>query len=226
MKTKILAVLSVFLFTACKMAPVVTLPDRYDAYSQLYKENPVTILVLPPVNLTDDASVAHPFYLTLFSPLINAGYYVIPPLATLHILKQENLCAEELSESAALLGEIFGADLVLYTRILKWEKWFQSDSGEILVEADYNIISGKTSDVLFSRRTQGVCILNANVEGSRVLAFATSTIRTASVSIEKIAGLCSESTFFDLPLGPYSPQYRKDQHLASGPGFMLLSWGE
>lgn len=226
MKTSLPAVLSAIMLTACTMAPIYKPPERMDAYKQLYEENPTTILVLPPVNLTDDQSATHEFYTTLFSPLINAGYYVIPPLATLQILQQEELHNADLSESATLLGEIFGADLILYTSIHQWEKWFEPDTGEITVEAEYTIFSGKTGRMLFFRHTRGNCFITANIEGSWLLAFAASTIRTASISIDKIAGLCSESTFFDLPLGPYSPKHKNDQHLVSGPEYMFLKWGE
>jgi hypothetical protein len=226
MKTRLPAVLSAIMFAACTMAPMVEPFNRMDAYKHLYDENPITILVLPPVNLTDDQSATQEFYTTLFSPLINAGYYVIPPLATLQILQQEDLYNADLSESATLLGEIFGADLILYTSIHQWEKWFELDSGSITVEADYTILSGKTGRMLFFRHTRGNCFVTTNVEGSWFLTFATSTVRTASVSIEKIAGLCSENTFFDLPLGPYSPKHKNDQHLASGPEYMFLKWGE
>lgn len=226
MRTSLLPVLTGLSLVACTVQPPVQLPDRFATYPELFEESPKTILVLPPVNYTNDPEATHVFYATLFAPLANAGYYVIPPLATMHILRQEHLDTLDLSERATKLGELFGADLVVHTYIQQWEKSFGLDTGEIVVAAEYFIVSAKSGSTLFYRKTWGHCQVSTEVEGSWVLTVAASTLRTAAISPERIAALCSESTFFDLPLGPYSPQYRNDQNLKAGPVEMVLRWGE
>ncbi|MEE4177851.1 MAG: GNA1162 family protein [Bacteroides sp.] len=226
MRTNLFSALAGFFLAACTVQPPVPLPDRHATYPELFEENPTTIVVLPPANFTNYPEATHAFYTTLFAPLINAGYYVIPPLATMQILRQEQLDTVDLSERSAEMRELFGADLVVHTYIQQWGKSFGLDTGEIVVEAEYFIVSAETGSTLFYRKTMGYCQVTAEVEGSWVLTLAASTLRTAAISPERIAALCSESTFFDLPLGPYSPQYRTDQNMKAGPAEMLLRWGE
>jgi hypothetical protein len=225
MKTQIQFLIPAILLTSCTTLPIAEPPQRNETYQELYQENPRTILILPPNNYTSEKKATRHFYPALFAPLADAGYYVIPPLATLWILEQENLNDTILNNQSLKLGELFGVDMILHTNILQWEKSYGLDAGEIIVEAEFLITSAKTGKDLFYRRTYGSCHISAEVEGSKFLTFIASAARTASLTVDDIAMRCSRSSFFDLPRGPYSSGYQQDGDYKCGPPSIRLQWG-
>ena len=54
-------------------ASFTTLADKYPG---MYEEQPVSIVIMPPINQTNHAEAKDYFYTTLYTPLCEKGYYV------------------------------------------------------------------------------------------------------------------------------------------------------
>ena len=72
---------------------------------------------MPPINRSTNVEAKEYFHSTLIVPLANQGYYVIPPFLSMEILKRESAYDAELFLNSTLskFGEVFGADIVLFT---------------------------------------------------------------------------------------------------------------
>ena len=128
----------------------------------MYDEKPTTILLMPPINKSTNVEAKEYFHSTLMIPLANQGYYVIPPFLSMEILKRESAYDAELflNSSLSKFGEVFGADIVLFTIIHKWDKSY----GNVKVEVEYILKSTKTNEVLYTRR--GTINYNTTVSGT------------------------------------------------------------
>ena len=132
---------------------------KSEAYKGFYEEKPLTVLLMPPINRTAFVEAKELFHTTLSMPVCNAGYYVIPPFLSMEILKRESAYDAELFlEDVPLtkFGEVFGADLALFTIIQKWDKTVAL--GKISVEIEYIFKSVKTNRIVYQRK--GNIVLN------------------------------------------------------------------
>lgn len=212
----LLGLVGVILFSGCSTAKLL---PKSEAYKGFYAEKPVAILIMPPINRTTNVEAKEFFHTTLNIPLSNAGYYVIPPFLSMEILKRESAYDAELFLDAPLakFGEVFGADLALFTVINKWEK--ASVVATITVEVEYIIKSMRTNEIVYQRR--GRITVNANTyygqSGLAALAgMVASAIQTAVTDHAIVGAACNNITLQDLPAGPYSPLNGKDGSQLAG----------
>ena len=184
------------------------------AYSKLYEEKPVAILLMPPVNRSTAVDAKEYFHATLNIPIANAGYYVIPPFISMEILKQESAYDSELFLNVPLnkFREVFGADLALFTIIHKWDK--NSISANVYVEVEYIFKSLKTNEIVYQRKGSITCNTSVSTHIGGVWGFvadlAVSAINTAATKYVDVAKVCNSYTFSDLPAGKYSPKFGAD----------------
>jgi hypothetical protein len=184
------------------------------AYEGMYKEMPLTILLMPPINRSTAVDAKEYFYATLNVPLNNKGFYVLPPFLTMDVLKRESAYDAELfiNGSISKFGEIFGADIALFTIIEKWDK--SAIGATVTVSVEYIAKSTKTNETLYSRK--GTIIYDASVKSGAGGAFgalldlAASAINTAATKYVDIGRVCNSYTFKDIPSGKYSPNYKLD----------------
>ena len=193
-----------------------------DAYQNLYAEKPLTILILPPINNSITVEAKDLLYGSLSSELIKRGYYVIPALITMDVLKKAETYDSKLFEHNSMkrVGEHYGADAVLFTTIHEWGTHDWHDWGNLLrVKIEYTIKSTKTDEILFHR----IGTVSYTPRTS-VTAFGTGTNRTISTSTTSagnfkeimIAYWCNNWALYTLPAGKYSPEYGLDQEKHSG----------
>ncbi len=190
------------------------------AYEGMYKELPLTILLMPPINRSTNVEAKEYFYSTLNVPLDNQGYYVLPPFMTMEILKKESAYDSELFLNGTLnkFGEIFGADIVLFTIIDKWDK--SSIGATVTVSVEYIVKSAKTNETLYTRK--GTIVYDASVKSGAGGAFgalldvAASAISTAATKYVDVGRVCNSYTFKDFPTGKYSPTYKLDGEELAG----------
>lgn len=205
--------LSLLLFSSCG----VTKGDlsRESAYAKIYTESPRAILLMPPINETNQVELKENFYATLLTPLSERGYYVFSPFLTQELLQQEGVNnAEELLEAnLAPFQRIFGADAALFTVIHRWEK--QALNARILFDISYHLRSLKTGDNLFDRRVSGELDTSSyNSSGGLwggLAQLITDMLVTALTDKVVAARLANREILVDLPAGPYHPRYRQDQ---------------
>jgi hypothetical protein len=211
------------LISACSTSSKLT---KSTAYKGVYTEKPTTVLLMPPINKSTNVEAKDYFHATLNVPIVNSGYYVIPPFLSMAILKQESAYDSELFVDAPLntFREVFGADVALFTIIHKWDK--SAIGATVTVKIEYILKSTTTNEVLFSRI--GDIIYNASVDTNigglaGILAdLAASAINTAATKYVDLAKSCNAHTFRDLPAGKYHPNYEKDsEHMAGHKNFRV-----
>ena len=184
------------------------------AYKGMYDEKPLTILLMPPINRSTNVEAKEYFHSTLNIPIANAGFYVIPTFLSMEILKKESAYDAELflNSPLTIFGEVFGADLAVFTIIHKWDK--SGLAAKVFVQVEYVIKSTKTNEIVYTRT--GDITYDASVStGSTspwaaLVDMAASAINTAATKYVDVARVCNAYTFKDLPAGRYSPIYGKD----------------
>jgi len=191
--------------------------NKAKAYKGMYEEKPISVLIMPPINRSTNVDAKEYFHTTLNVPILNAGYYVIPPFLSMEILKRESAYDSELfieKPSLKIFNEIFGADAALFTIINKWDK--SSLASQVTVEVEYILKSTHTSDVLYSRK--GTIIYNTSVSsgGNILISIVASAINTAATKYVDVARAANSYIFTDLPKGKYSPTHALDKEEMAG----------
>jgi hypothetical protein len=181
-------------------------------YKGFYEEKPLTVLIMPPINRTVSLDAKEYFHSTLNISLANLGYYVIPPFLSMEILKRESAYDSELflNSNLSKFGDVFGADVAVFTVIHEWKKRGFS----VNVEIEYIIKSVKTNEVIYTRKGNVTCDTSAGSGYGggigALVSVAASAINTAVTKYIEVARLCNTYTFKDLPKGKYSRYHNLD----------------
>jgi len=204
---------SLLLATGC--AP--TMVTKGAEFPQMYEEHPRSLLLLPPINESTDVE-AKPYYMTTVEmPFAMAGYYVFPVEMISEIMKQEGVYDTELLYQVPLdkFKEYFGADAVLYTHIKKWDVAYMVIASTLTVSVDSEIVSTKTSEVLWKYTGTVVVDLSGGNQGGGIAGLiakaVVTAINTAAADYVKYAHVANAKLVSSLPAGPYSAIYLKDQ---------------
>jgi hypothetical protein len=211
---KILSILFLGLLVAS--CTTTKLPTKAEAYKTIYQEKPLAILAMTPINRSTKVEAKELFYSSLSVPFTLNGYYVIPPLLGMEILKEESAYDSELflNSSMKKVGELFGVDAVLFTIIHEWKK--TTIASQINVKIEYLLKSAKTDEILFNR-TGDVTLTTSLNTGNTWVNLVGSMIAT-SLTREIIVGRsCNIYTLSDIPAGKYSPMFEKDGEKKSQP---------
>ena len=202
-------------FTSCTVTKPVL---KTVAYKKMYDEKPVSVLIMPPINKSTAVDAKEYFHSSLLVPLANAGYYVIPPFLSMEMLKKESAYDSELFLNSPLqkFGEIFGADMVLFTVINTWTKTY----GNVSVGVEYIVKSTKTNEILYSRK--GTVNYNTSVQVSggglvgALASVAATAISTAATQYIGVARACNKYSLSDLPSGKFAPVNPKEAEEFAG----------
>lgn len=222
MKNTIYIINGIVLFLLCSCAP--NNLTRGSLYSKMYEEKPNIILIMPPINKTNTVEAKQYFYSSLALPLTEKGYYIISPLLSMDLLKQESAYDSEqfINGSLTPFGKIFGADAALFTVINKWNK--NNLLNTITVNIEYCLRSVKTGEVLFNRKGElNVNCGTSNNGGGGLLSLAiniaANAVSTALTDKIIAARRCNAFVLTDLPAGKYSVEYGKDMNTKAGKTF-------
>lgn len=205
-------VVSTLLFSSCSV-PATTL--KKDVYKNLYEERPLAILVMPPINKSTKVEAKELFYSSLCVPFAQKGYYVMPPLLTLEILKEESAYDAEMfiNNSMKRVGELFGVDAVLFTTIEEWQK--TTIANQVRVRIEYMLKSAKTDEILFNR--VGDVTLDMSTNSGNVFADILGGMLATALQKEITVGRkCNFYTIEDIPGGKYSPKHNVDGNEGAG----------
>lgn len=205
-------IVSLFVFSSCLTTSSIV--SKSEAYKGFYETHPLSVLLMPPINESNNVDAKEYFHSTLNIPIANAGYYVIPPFLSMEILKKESAYDAErfIDGSLSKFNEVFGADLVVFTIIHNWQK--SALASTVNVDIEYVIKSTKTNKTIYSRR--GDVTYDASVSsGSGGLAglaisMIASAINTAATKYVDVARACNSFTFKDMPAGKYNPKCNLD----------------
>ncbi|MCR4822640.1 MAG: DUF799 domain-containing protein [Treponema sp.] len=185
------------------------------AYAKMYGEKPLVMLMMPPINNTNSAEAKDFFYTTLNVPLAEAGYYVLPPSATMATLQKESAYDAELFINGDLskFGQIFGADVAVFTIIKQWDKTLIAN--RMVVEVEYVFKSTKTNEILFNRNAEINYYFTSATMGSSSLVgtlvgAVVDTLDAALTDYYTIAVRCNNESLADLPYGKYQTRFGQD----------------
>jgi hypothetical protein len=213
-KTSLLIVyLFAFLFVSC--GKVIT---KYDAFPQMYEEKPVSVLVLPPINESTAADAKDYYITTVAEPVSLCGYYVFPIEVITEVLHAEGLYDTEILDESAIpkFKEYFGADAVLFIRILDWDTSYYVVGGNVKVKVSYKLVSTTTSETLWKYEGEKKVDTTGDSGGAGGLAgllvqAVTTAVKTATTDYVPLAKKANSIALVSIPYGKYHPQFNQDQ---------------
>mgnify|MGYP003292440194 CR=1 FL=1 len=202
--------LALLLCTSCMTSNL----TRGQQYSKMYEEQPTVLLVMPPINNTNNVEAKDYLYTSIMVPLAEAGYYVISPMLAMDILKAESAYDSELfvEQPLTTFKNFFGADAVVFSEINSWTK----KGFGIETDIRYFIKSAATGEILFDRSCKLQLDLSVNSGGGGLAALidlAASAINTAATDHIVAARKANYYIFRDIPRGKYSPMFLKDKEV-------------
>lgn len=221
MKKLIITLTIIILITSCgtvKQDPPKTFKEgRKEFYENEYK----SIIIMPAINKTNDVALKDNVYQLFHTPLVNHGYYVMPPMLTYETLQQESAYDSEMFIDGDLskFQEIFGADLAVFPIIHETS----TSSGKDIYRATLQFIIKdlKTNATIYDRtgtvyREQE----DSKNAGEALLKWAVKSAVNSMNSDELFMEYSQELmyyTFMDMPKGPYHDMYGLDKESFVGP---------
>jgi hypothetical protein len=216
MKTPRLLLVFVFLsfiLSACAPKPL----KKCDVFPRMYDEQPLSILVLPPVNETTAADAKEYYATTIAEPLSLSGYYVFPIEVISDILKSEGAYDTEMLLNAppGKFKEYFGADGVMYIRITKWDTAYYVIGGNVTVGAHCLLKSTTSGDTLWEY--DGVVVYDTSARssggglGGLIAQIIITAIQTATTDYVPVARQVNYRILQTMPAGKYNPRCGMDR---------------
>lgn len=208
----LLLVAIVFSMGSCSTSNIVT---RGQQYAKMYETKPVVFLVMPPINNSSNVEAKDLLYTSISQPLIEKGYYVLPPMMTMDILKNESAYDAELfvNGSLGMFRNYFGADAVIFSEINSWTK----KGFGIETEIHFFIKSALTNEIIFERSCDLYLDLSIQNSGGGILGALTSLVgsalNTALTQHIQAARMANDYIVRDIPRGKYSPEHMTDQEV-------------
>lgn len=201
-------VLVILLASGC-----VTRQTKQEAFPLMYEANNAhqTILVTPIINESTSSEATEYFNSTIAEPFNNKGYYILPVPITDDIFKNAGIIdGKELKGMPlAQYRDKFGADLVLFITIKKWDTHYYVVGGNVEVALEYALVSTITSQIVWSDQNDLV-VDTSSSSGNLIVDLIATAITTAATDYIPIAKQVNGITTQTLPVGKYHPRYKKD----------------
>ncbi|MGH9709403.1 MAG: DUF799 domain-containing protein [Candidatus Acidiferrales bacterium] len=209
----ILLIGAVITLTGC-----VNAPKRVD-YSQFRTESPRSILIVPVINKSVDVDAPDYFLTTIARPLAERGYYVFPVNMVKSVMADDGLSDANLVHSGdpRRLGELFGADSVMYISIERWDAKYVVLATTVTVELTYTIKSTHTGQTLWSNHQQIVYEPQGQSGGGLAGLLANAIVAAIAKAAPNYMPLARQANAqainlkgTGLPAGPYDGLFGKD----------------
>jgi hypothetical protein len=138
--------LGVLFFSGCA-----TTKASYD-YGAFREHHPKSILVLPPVNNSNDILATPAVFAQVALPLAESGYYVFPASLVQETFRQNGLENPNEMHAVSLekLYEIFGADAVLYMSVEQYGASYMVISSDVVVKLKGELVDLRSGKSLWS----------------------------------------------------------------------------
>lgn len=206
-KTLVLMLVGLALF-ASGCATTMTRQERYPG---MYAEQPKSILVLPPMNMTTAADAKAYYSTTIAEPLSFKGYYIFPVPVVSEIMQHEGLYDTELLYDApvSMFKEKFGADCVLFTRITEWDLVYFVIGGSLTVAFDSELRSTETNEVLWKNHARVAVDLSGG-SGNIFVAVVATAINALAADYVPHARKANYISYAPMPVGPHNPRHLQD----------------
>jgi hypothetical protein len=188
-------------------------------YTKLRQADPHSILIVPAINNSHEVGADNYFLATVSLPLAEQGYYVFPVNMTKELLTEAGLNDPGLVHQAdpRRLGELFGADAILYIAIDNWEAQYLVLSTTVTVGFSYILRDASSGEELWSHhqvmqytpQNRGT----GNVVGDLIAAAVSAAVTKAAPNYLPLARQANSNAFQKpgqgLPPGPHDPAYGK-----------------
>lgn len=194
-------------------------PPKHSDYTKFRSDNPHSILVVPATNKSVEVNAPDYLLATISIPLAERGFYVFPVNLVRGVLADDGLSDANLVHAGDphRLGELFGADAVMYISIERWDAKYIVLATTVTVDLMYSLKSTRTGEEIWSNHQAIVYQPQGNsgggLAGLLVDAVAAAITKAAPnyVPLAKQANanaLLLKGT--GLPSGPHDPLYEKD----------------
>jgi hypothetical protein len=211
---KVLLIGAIAALTGC-----VNAPKKAD-YTQFRTEGPRSILVVPVINKSVDVNAPDYFLSTIAQPLAERGYYVFPLNMVKSVMADDGLSDANLVHSGdpRRLGELFGADAVMYISIERWDAKYVVLATTVTVELTYVIKSTHTGEQIWSNHQQIVYNPQSQNGGGLVGLLANAVVAAIAKAAPNYMPLARQANAqaidlkgTGLPAGPYDGLFGKDK---------------
>jgi hypothetical protein len=182
-----------------------------EAFPKMYTEKPISILVVPAVNLTTAADAAALYATTIAKPLAESGYYVFSIPFTEKFLQREGIVDGDQVSNIPLekFKTMFGADAVLFVTLNSWDTNYYVTGGNVTVGAKFSLKSTTSNQILW--QYDDVVVHNTSGNSGNILADIIATaISTAIVDYVPIAHVVNQRIVNSMPVGKYHKRYNAD----------------
>lgn len=203
---KLLLLLPILLLAGCVQVPVKDL----SAFNQA---KPKSILIVPAMNKSLDVDAPNYFLSTITRPLAEQGYYVFPVNAVKQVMEIDGMgdADQVFKADPQRLGELFGADAILYVCINRWDAQYSVLSTTVTVDFTYQIKDGHNGQLLWDdkRIMQYTPQNNTNTGnplGNLIAMAVTAAMTKAAPNYMPLTQQANTLSIQTLPFGPYRPQ--------------------
>jgi hypothetical protein len=192
-----------------------TSPFDYTSFNQ---HPPRSILVLPPLNQSTAVEGTYSYLSTVSVPLAERGYYVFPVAVVDQLMKENGLpTAGEMHEvSPTKLGEITGADAVLYIVLHQYGSKFLLLGTTTSVEVSARLVDTQSGAVLWTGKAlaqQSSSGNSGNLLADLIGAAITQIVNSKTDPAHQVSRQANAQLFGnpkrELPPGPYLPPERR-----------------
>jgi hypothetical protein len=189
-------------------------------YTQFRSENPRSILIVPTVNRSVEVSAPDYFLSTIARPVAERGYYVFPVHLVKSIMEEDGLGDANLvhGSDTKRLGQIFGADAIMYITIDRWDAQYIILSTTVTVELSYVLKSAANGNTIWKSSQKLAYSPQNNQGGGLAGLIATAIVAAIEKAAPNYIPLAQQANFqavttkgVGLPSGPYDAQHLKDQ---------------
>lgn len=184
-------------------------------YTNFRAHPPHSIVVLPPLNQSTDIKGTYSYLSTVTRPLAEMGYYVFPVAEVDELMKENGLPTAGEMQQAPLdkIGEIIGADSVLYVTLKKYGSKYEIISSVTTVSADAKLVDVKTGLTLWDGTVtaqQSSGDSGGGIIGALITAAVTQVVNSASDPAHDVSSMANFQLFtpknYGLLYGPYFPK--------------------
>jgi hypothetical protein len=183
----------------------------YSKMAAYYDANPRVVVILPAKNLTNDVEAPYLFQSTISKPLIDRGYYVLPPYMVADVLTREGigLEGESWQIEPQMLARYFGADAVLYVTIEEWDTHYYVLTSDVAVALRYRLVDAHSGNVLWETTSREE-VNSGSSNTPLLIGLVTAPIDaavTATTDHVPLAIRANRAALKDLPPGAYHADY-------------------
>jgi len=195
-----------------------TTPPDYSAFRA---HPPRSILVLPPLNESVAVDAPYSWLTTATAPIAETGYYVFPVAMVDAFMKDNGLPTPDEMHGVPTqkLGEVFGADSVLFVTIKEWGQEYVVLSSNTVVNVEATLVDTSSGTQLWQWSQNYVESSggSGNLIADAVMAIVEQVADTLTDRTHE-AGRNANSMLFrnektGLPYGPYHPKHEIDPRL-------------